>query len=138
MKTLPTVFFLVVVLISGPFVTAKEAVAESVDTLELGLHAGYRVDQFGWNTAGYNQSAQYVNILSELDWEDIEIWQLGAFGKLALGNETAPFLTYIRGSIDYGWIDDGTVRDSDYNGDNRPSGWVAQPLEVVSEELTLR
>jgi len=119
MKTTFTILFLFSACVTGVILTAPEAAAEFVNTMELGMHTGYRLDQFDWNTAGYNQANQSVNVLSELDWDDIAIWQLGGTGKLGLGNDTASFGTYIRGSIDYGWINDGTVRDSDYNGNNR-------------------
>jgi hypothetical protein len=103
---------------AGPPLTPRNADADFIDTLEFGLHGGYRLDQFDWNIAG-NLAGQNPNVLSELDWKDLKIWQIGVTGKLAVGNDTADYLTYIRGSLDYGWITDGTVRDSDYHGNNR-------------------
>ncbi len=95
-----------------------EAGADSVKSLEFGLQAGYRVDQLDWNIAG-NAAGQNPNILSELNWKDLKIWQVGASGKVAVGNDLVDYRTYIRASLDYGWITDGNVRDSDYHHDNR-------------------
>ena len=105
--------------LADPILAPRNAGAElMVDTMEFGLHAGFRLDQIDWNIAGYN-GVQYINVLSELDWEDLEIWELGATAKLAVGSSTAAFRPYVRGSLDYGWINDGTTRDSDYYGNDR-------------------
>jgi len=109
-------FFLLIC--TGFLFFPRKAYADYLDTLEFDLHGGYRLDQLDWNIDG-NLGGQYVNVLSELDWKDLEIWQVGVTGKLAVGNDTAEYLTYIRGSLDYGWIMDGTVRDSDYHANNR-------------------
>ncbi len=69
---------------------------------------GYRVDDLDWNIAGNN-----TNILSELTWSDLKIYQVKADGKVVLE------WFYLRGSIGYGWIFDGENQDSDYLGDNR-------------------
>ncbi|MFC1843299.1 hypothetical protein ACFLZ5_00735 [Thermodesulfobacteriota bacterium] len=116
------VLLLISVCLAGPILNAKTAEAEFIDTMEFVLHSGFRLDQIDWNIAGYapvSQGGQYVNVLSELDWKDIEIWQIGVSGKVSIGNNTASYNTYIRSSLDYGWISDGTVRDSDYNSNNR-------------------
>jgi len=114
-----TVLLLFSVCITDSIAVPRSVRAEFIDTMEFGLLAGYRHDQIDWNIAGYTGDLQYVNILSELDWDDLDIWQLGGTGKLSVGSGTAPFLTYIRGSLDYGWITDGSVRDSDYDGNDR-------------------
>lgn len=106
------------VCIAGSLIRAKNVGAEFIDTMEFGLHSGLRLDQIDWNIAG-NLAGKDPNVLSELVWKDLEIRQLGLTAKLAVGNEIADYRTYIRGTVDYGWITDGTVRDSDYNGDNR-------------------
>lgn len=107
---------------------AKNAVADTVKTLEFGLNSGYRLDRLDWNIAG-NSAGQNPNVLSELKWEDIKIWRVGASGKLAVGNDIVDYRTYIRASLDYGWITDGTVRDSDYNGNNR----TQEAIRSISE-----
>ena len=80
---------------------------------EVVLSAGYRVDDFDWNIAG-DTNANNPNILSELTWDDIEIYQLELYNKTIVGE-----VFYLRGSLSYGWIKDGDNQDSDYLEDNR-------------------
>jgi len=84
--------------------------------------AGYRVDDFDWNIAG-DRSGGNPDVLSELTWEDIEIYQLKVTGDYSCGSgDSRPFLL-AKGSFAYGWIFDGENRDSDYAGDNRTLEW---------------
>ncbi len=73
---------------------------------------GYRSDDLDWNIAG-DSAGNNPNILSELAWSDLKIYQLQAEGKVIFE------WLYLRGSIGYGWILDGDNQDSDYDGDNR-------------------
>jgi hypothetical protein len=107
-------------------VAKKEEVAESAaerepvlkkETSEIESEfwftTGYRVDDFDWNIAG-DINGNNPNILSELTWDDLKIFQV------TLQNKTVFRQTfYFRGSLAYGWILDGENQDSDYNGDNR-------------------
>ena len=77
------------------------------------MPVGYRVDDLDWNIAG-DISGNNPNILSELTWDDIEIYQLKLEGRLIWPNIIA-----FRGALTYGWIFDGENQDSDYQGDNR-------------------
>lgn len=76
------------------------------------LNSGYRVDDLDWNIAG-DTTGSNPNILSELTWRDLKIYQVKADGKVVLE------WFYLRGSIGYGWIFDGENQDSDYAGNNR-------------------
>ena len=78
---------------------------------ELSFTAGLRTDNFDWNIA---DSDGTPNILSELTWDKLRIYQLKAAAKLAMNG---PF--FMRGYLGYGWIWDGVNQDSDYNGDDR-------------------
>ena len=60
----------------------------------------------------------YVNVLSELTWDDLESYQVKFQGSLLIPNVIA-----LRGIADYGWIFDGDNQDSDYAGDNRTYEW---------------
>lgn len=100
------------------FLAPAAARAEFTESLEWGLHAGYRVDTLDFNLAG-NLAGANPNILSELTWDDLEIYQVGVAGKVAVGNKKVDYLTCIRASLNYGWIQDGRNQDSDYLGDNR-------------------
>jgi hypothetical protein len=96
------------------FVGAPEATGAD---LELGINAGVRLDRLDWTIAG-NLAGSNPNILSELTWKDLEIFQVGVDGRLITGkNRRAGF--YLRGHLDYGWILDGHGQDSDYAGDHR-------------------
>jgi hypothetical protein len=80
---------------------------------ELELSNGYRVDNLDWNIAG-DLSGRNPNVLSELVWSDLEIYQVKAATRV-----TAHEVFYLRGSLARGWIFDGSNQDSDFLGDNR-------------------
>ena len=80
---------------------------------ELKLSNGYRVDNLDWNIAG-NPDGRSPNVLSELAWSDLEIFQLKAAVRVTVRD-----VFYLRGSLAHGWIFDGRNRDSDFLGDNR-------------------
>ena len=81
------------------------------------LSAGYRVGDLDWNIAG-DTTGENPNILSELTWSDLEIYQV------KLSNVTMiPKRVYFRGSLAYGWITGGENQDADFNGDNRTLEW---------------
>ena len=77
---------------------------------------GYRADDLDWNIAG-DSTGNNPNILSELSWNDLKIYQAKADGRVILD------WFYLRGSIGYGWILDGENQDSDYGADNRTLEW---------------
>jgi len=96
-----------------------EARAEVLPNLDFQLGAGYRQDQFDWNIAGTPRGTS-PNILSELQWEDLEIYQVRAKGKAVVGLDNFPsFDACVKGFLGYGWIVDGDNQDSDFLGDNR-------------------
>jgi hypothetical protein len=85
--------------------------------VQLELSNAYRQDDLDWNIAG-NLNGSDPNVLSELSWDDLKIYQL-QFQLKALMSK----IFYFRGSLAYGWIFDGDVQDSDYSGDNRTLEW---------------
>jgi len=86
--------------------------------VDLDLHAGYRTDDFDWNIASDFSGSSTPNILSELTWENLEIYQLGLKADSRI-NGPVPFLGLITGSVNYGSIFSGSNQDSDYHGNNR-------------------
>ncbi len=80
---------------------------------QLSIDIGYRTDDLDWNIAG-DISGNNPNILSELTWSDLEIFQL----ELGL-TRIFPNRFVLKGTIAYGIIFDGENQDSDYFGDNR-------------------
>lgn len=94
--------------------------AAEIET-KLDFSAGYRVDELDWNMAGYyfyyeddTEKYRNVNVLSELTWEDITIYQ-GVFSFDALANQCVAF----QASIGYGKVMDGKNQDSDYKENDR-------------------
>ena len=64
---------------------AQAKVTEYVRDASLDLSAGYRVDQLDWNIAG-TISGTNPNIISELTWSDLEIYQLQLDGQIEVGS----------------------------------------------------
>jgi hypothetical protein len=77
------------------------------------LSAGYRTDKLNWHIAGNSQGGN-PNILSELTWTDLDIYQLKLANRTVFRNRI-----YIRGHLDVGMVMSGDNQDSDYLGDNR-------------------
>jgi hypothetical protein len=81
--------------------------------IELKLDAGYRLDNLHWNIAGDSSGAN-PNILSELTWSDLKIFQIHGLATIPLRNSL-----FLQGALNFGVIITGNNRDSDYLGDNR-------------------
>lgn len=109
MKLVVSGIFFSFIVISVPYAAAEDLPAG------MSLSLGYRVDALDWNINGAgNQAGSEPNILSELEWRDMDILQLKA-----RFNKTNRDGYYFRGSFSYGWAMDGENQDSDYAGDNR-------------------
>ena len=80
---------------------------------DFSFGAGFRTDNLDWNIAG-NTSGTSPNVLSELQWENLDTFQLKGGVRMHILRSI-----YVRGSIGGGWIYAGDVQDSDYLGDNR-------------------
>ncbi len=81
--------------------------------MKINLDVGYRHDNLDWNI-GSEFYGQYVNVLSELTWKDLEIYQARLGGELLTDQHI-----YLRGYGGYGGIFAGSNQDSDYAGSNR-------------------
>ena len=103
----------------GPFLIAAAlyvipSIAEAANEIsEVNLSAGKRTDELDWNIAGTSPYGNFVNVLSELQWRDLESNYLKARTRIFLDR------FYIRGSAGYGFITSGSNQDSDYRGNNR-------------------
>ncbi len=80
---------------------------------EFEANSGFRIDELNWNIAG-NIKGTNPNVLSELIWKKLKSHQVRFRGKLFIVDNL-----FLYGRMGYGWIYDGTNRDSDYYGDNR-------------------
>lgn len=81
----------------------------SPTTINVG--AGYRQDKFTWNIAGQNN---FPNIISELQWKDLKIAQVGGNATWVSCRNYA-----IKLEADYGQIYHGHVYDADYDSNSR-------------------
>ncbi len=116
----------------APAASGVQTVYQAISTHVKGtvtLAAGVRCDELDWNIAG-NAGGTHPNVLSELAWSDVESYQLSLGAKAQVGRHF-----YGRGHINYAWIDDGTVRDSDYGGDDRTLEWSRSISETNDDEL---
>jgi len=95
------------------FTCAAAAAQPSGLKAELELSNGYRVDELDWNIGG-NVFGTNPNVLSELIWDDLDIYQIQASGRVTVSGAL-----YLKGSLARGWIFDGANQDSDFLGDNR-------------------
>jgi hypothetical protein len=86
------------------------------------FNTGYRNDDLSWSIAGLSPTiflipplqGNSVNILSELTWNNLEIFQMEfSLERLIRQNYR------LRGTLAYGVIFDGQNQDSDYAGNNR-------------------
>ena len=106
---------LVVLALVVLFTDASQA-AEKLRS-ELEFRTGYRKDKIDWSIA---QVDNMPNILSELTWDDLLIYDVEVAGELQI-----PFRNsyqadvVLKGSLGYGWILGGDNQDSDYDGNNR-------------------
>ncbi len=121
-RKVPVLLFLVAVLAAtGPLSPAHAA--DSRLRVKLELDAGYRVDELQWSIAG-NSAGTNPNILSELIWTDLQIFQLRHRGTLEKGNDHYDRMTgQFSWLIGFGQILAGDNQDSDYAGDNRTLEW---------------
>jgi hypothetical protein len=114
MKILPLLLFLSLFSVGPSLVCGAVSVVP-----ELSIDAGLRNDQLDWTIAGTSAGTD-PNILSELTWDDLQIYQFRLHGEMDLVIEhTSWFRPSFRGQLSYGRIYSGWNQDSDYDGDNR-------------------
>jgi hypothetical protein len=97
--------------------------------IEFSLSSGLRQDELEWSIAG-SSAGTNPNVLSELEWSSVDSYQI------TLANRSR-FLRhyYCRTVFDYAWVQDGTVRDSDYAGDNHTYEWSRSVSESTGDEM---
>ncbi len=78
--------------------------------IEGGIDLGYRNDTNQWTISGGEEGP---NIISDLEWTDLEIVELQIEGELQYPNWA------IRSALSFGTMIDGANRDSDYIYDDR-------------------
>lgn len=117
------VFVIMLMVFSLSHHQAFAAVFNKIESAELDLSIGHRVDQFDWNIAG-NSDGKNPNVLSQLTWSDLELIQLQLDGRIELSEVLWTKIDALFvGRFAYGNAITGLNRDSDYAGDNRTLEW---------------
>ena len=129
---------LVLFLLFSAFSVSSSFAFDAIDIRASGVNMGigYRSDQLDWNISGDANDESQI-ILSELNWEDIQIVQLQAtgwleFGKLPLINKNS----LVFADVSFGKIVSGNVQDSDYGAADRNDEW-SRSVNDASEGLTV-
>lgn len=81
------------------------------------IYTGYRKDTLDWNLSG-NIAGQNPNVLSELTWDDVRLFQVGAQAEYT---HKGSFLkdVHVDGHVSFGGVFSGDVQDSDFSQDGR-------------------
>ncbi len=115
--------FRVIILLAGLMLFPEVSGAGIIKAAEFDLVTGYRQDRVQWSIAG-NSAGTNPNILSELTWDDLRIFQIQQRGLVELGRKNNALLTpQLVWLVSYGQIYSGKNQDSDYGGDNRTLEW---------------
>lgn len=109
---------------------SKKAFTFSKDLeVEFSMSAGLRRDELDWSIAG-SPAGTNPNVLSELAWTSVDTYQLSLANRSRFRRNF-----YCRALFDYAWVQDGTVRDSDYDGDNGTLEWSRSINESTGDEM---
>ncbi len=96
------------------------------DIVDITLIMGYQTGDLIFSIAG-NDAGSDPNVLSELEYNDLKIFQYGVDIKATLKH------AYIRGELYFGNIVDGESIDSDYGSDNRNDLWAKSVAKVKDD-----
>ena len=116
-------------------VSATPAVSKMANTfsgemeIEFFISAGPRKDELSWSIAG-SAAGTDPNVLSELEWTSVDSYQITFANRSRFRRHI-----YCRTVFDYAWVQDGTVRDSDYDGDNQTLEWSRSISESPGDEM---
>ncbi len=97
----------------GPPQQAMAVEAPRRCEFSLTLDTGWREDDLEWTIAG-DSHGHHPNILSDLEWKDVEIVPVALMAEVKLRDG---WRVEIGG--EYGWMTDGRNRDSDYDSSDR-------------------
>lgn len=97
--------------------------------IEFVLATGLRHDNLDWNIAG-NSAGTNPTVLSELDWSNVASYQVTLANRSRFKGHI-----YCRTAFNYAAIQDGTVRDSDYDSDGQSDEWSRSISESTGDEM---
>jgi hypothetical protein len=116
--------------VPGTPVGSKKANTFSRDMeIEFSMSAGPRKDELEWSIAG-SAAGTDPNVLSQLAWTSVDSYQITLANRSRFRRHV-----YCRMAFDYAWVQDGTVRDSDYDGDNQTLEWSRSISESTGDEM---
>lgn len=96
-----------------PVLLPAPAHAAPGESTELTLSTGRRIDDLNWNIAGTSPFGNYVNVLSELTWSNVESQEVRLAARVNLNRYL------VKGEAGYGFITEGENQDSDFRGNDR-------------------
>lgn len=105
------------ILVCSVFVYSPLASADAIREAQFEINSGVRQDRLTWDTSGMVQYHDTFIVSSQLDWDELDVYEIGGNGRLVVENRSMPFATCLRIRGSYGKIYDGEVRDSDYISD---------------------
>ena len=73
---------------------------DRLENVNIEFNGGSRVDQLDWNIAG-DSAGSSPNILSELTWDDLEIFEVNTKVQLILSNTKLPFKGTFKAIVNY-------------------------------------
>ena len=116
--------------IAGAEQPSAVAFSESAESrFSLTVDSGLSQDSFEWTIAGDTQG-RHPNILSELEWEKLQIIPASLSAEFKMFDH---WRARLGGS--YGWITDGENRDSDYAANNRQVEFSRSSAETSGRTL---
>lgn len=104
---------------------SRSSTYETIFSLDMGL----RRDNLDWSIAG-NTSGTSPNILSELEWSDVDSYQLALKNRTRVGRHL-----YFRSYFNYAVIQRGRLRDSDYAGNDRTAEYSRSISQTSDDQL---
>jgi hypothetical protein len=109
-KTIAVALVMLISVCATPLLVEADTVREA----SFEVNTGVRQDSLIWDTSGVIPYYKELSVGSELDWDELDIYEIGGEGRLVVENGVMPFATCLRIRGAYGSVYDGEVRDSDY------------------------
>lgn len=117
---------------SVPAVFAAEATEPHYFSLEIDAKTGKTNGQLDWNIASDLKGNSTPNVLSELEYSNLDIWKNSAGGTLTIEAGTLKNI-FIQADVGKGIINSGDGRDSDYDGDNRTEEYSRSHSDITGD-----